>query len=113
MSRQAREVAERFGCPKFIGVKVESCIRHSERYDCLLMPKVDVIALDQEMGAIGGSIEVMNMDEFEFEGRTPSLSQYLLSRYGRFEFVIDGGSFCLEFSVDYDEIRAREPKIAY
>lgn len=112
-SKRVREMVERFGCPKFVSVKVEACIRHSGRYDCMLMPDVDTDMLNLCLLSIGGSLEAIDFEEFEFESSHPSLSTFLMQKYGHWEFALDEGMFGLKFDVDYAAMRADGLKIAY
>jgi hypothetical protein len=55
---EVRGIAVRMGCPVFVADKVEECIKHSGRYDCLVMPDVSIEKTRRELEDIGGSLEV-------------------------------------------------------
>jgi hypothetical protein len=114
---QAGDIAEKFGCPTYVRPKVESCIRHSGRYDCLLRPDLDVDELEEALLDIGGSLETIDMCSFEYSNSAmeTSLSYRILNNYGGWQIGIsERGDIGFNFVVDFDALeRDAVVRIAY
>lgn len=104
-------LAKGMGCPDPVAYKVMQCIRHSERYDCLVHDSVNVQRLAVDLRALGGSLSftVMPRDEVQvaitdklfYGGRHPSWSASEMNRkYGPRDFDFAGISDGFSIHID-------------